>query len=110
MGRRGSLIPPALVTLMREGPVARTSFKLALARLTGVEYEQVDRVVEGQDLDTLALLCRGSQFDRALFVSLAVGLSERAFDGAEDFGKLYESVPIQAAQRAIRFWKVRVAA
>jgi uncharacterized protein (DUF2336 family) len=110
MGRRGSLIPPALVTLMREGAVTRTSFKIALARLTGVEYEQVDRVVEGQDLDTLALLCRGSQFDRALFVSLAVGLSDRAFDGAEEFGRLYESVPIQAAQRAIRFWKVRVAA
>ena len=42
----------------------------------------------------------------------AVGLdrSDRAMDGAQEFGKLYESVPTQAAQRAIRFWKVRAAA
>ena len=77
-----------------------------------MDYDLVERVVEGPDLDTIALLCRGSQFDRALFISLAVGLrhAENALAGAEDFGKLYESVPVQAAQRAIRFWKVRAAA
>ena len=110
--RQGGLAPATLVTLMREGPAARTAFKLAFARLTDVEFDLIERVVEGQDLDTVALLCRGSNFDRALFVSLAVGLDrgDRAFDGADEFGKLYESVPIQAAQRAIRFWKVRAAA
>ena len=91
---------------------ARTAFKIAFARLTDVEFELIERLVEGRDLDTVALLCRGSNFDRALFVSLAVGLDrgDRALDGADEFGKLYESVPIQAAQRAIRFWKIRAAA
>jgi hypothetical protein len=54
-------------------------------------------------------LCRGANFDRGLFVTLAVGL-DKAGDGlarAEEFGALYESVPVQAAQRALRFWKVR---
>jgi uncharacterized protein (DUF2336 family) len=110
--RKRSLVPPVLVSLMREGLAARTAFKIAFARLTDVEFDLIERVVEGQDLDTVALLCRGSQFDRALYVSLAVGLdrSDRAMDGAQEFGKLYESVPVQAAQRAIRFWKVRAAA
>ena len=110
--RKRGLIPPVLVTLMREGLTGRTAFKIAFARLTDVEYDVIERAVETQDLDTVALLCRGSQFDRALYVSLAVGLdrSDRAMNGAQEFGKLYESVPVQAAQRAIRFWKVRAAA
>ena len=97
--RKGALIPPALVTLMREGVAGRTAFKIAFARLTDVEYDVIERAVEMQDLDTVALLCRGSQFDRALYVSLAVALdhSDRAMDGAQEFGKLYESVPVQAA-------------
>ena len=112
MVRNKTLTPPALVNLMREGPASRTAFKLAFARLTDVDYGLIERVVEGPDLDTAALLCRGSQFDRALFVALAVGLdrSDRALGGADEFGKLYESVPVQAAQRALRFWKVRAAA
>ena len=112
MQRQGILTPPVLVSLMREGAAARTAFKIAFARLADVEFDLIERVVEGSDLDTLALLCRGSHFDRALFVSLAVGLGrgDRALDGADEFGTLYESVPVQAAQRAIRFWKVRAAA
>ena len=110
--RKRALVPSVLVTIMREGLTSRTAFKIAFARLTDVEYDVIERAVETQDLDTVALLCRGSQFDRALYVSLAVGLdrSDRAMDGAQEFGKLYESVPVQAAQRAIRFWKVRAAA
>jgi len=108
--RKRGLIPPVLVTLMREGLSSRTAFKIAFARLTDVEYDVIERAVESQDLDTVALLCRGSQFDRALYVSLAVALGDRAMDRAQEFGKLYESVPVQAAQRAIRFWKIRAAA
>ena len=51
---------------------SRTAFKLALARLTDVEFDLVQRVIEGKDLDTLALLCRGANFNRPLFVSLAI--------------------------------------
>jgi uncharacterized protein (DUF2336 family) len=112
LARKGGLVPPALMTLLREGPAARTAFKIALARLCDVPFDLVERVVEAQDLDTLALLCRGANFDRALFVSLGVALDggDRALDGVDAFAKLYTSVPLQAAQRALRFWKVRAAA
>jgi hypothetical protein len=65
--------------------------------------------VDTPDIDTLALLCRGANFDRALFVTMAIALdsSEKGLGRAEEFGKLYGAVPVQAAQRALRFWKVR---
>lgn len=110
--RQNGLRPPVLVSLLREGQGSRTAFKLAFARLADVEFDMIQRVVEGGDLDTMALLCRGAGFDRPLFVALAIGLDgrDRALGGAEEFGKLYESVPVEAAQRALRFWKIRKAA
>ena len=110
--RHKALAPASLVSLLREGQASRTAFKLAFARLADVDFDLVQRAVESGDLDTIALLCRGARFDRALFVSLAINLDgkERALGGAEEFGALYEAVPVEAAQRAIRFWKVRKAA
>lgn len=113
MARRGILIPPALVTLLREGRQARTSFALAFARLADVEFDVVQKAVTGHDLDTISLLCRGAGFDRPLYVTLAIALKnpdDGSVPSAEQLGGLYEQVPVQAAQRALRFWKVRTAA
>ncbi len=103
------LLPQVLPTLLREGKGSRTVFKLAFARLVDVSYDVIEPAVEGPDIDTLALLCRGASFDRGLFVTIAIGIdnSEKGLGRAEEFGKLYESVPVLAAQRALRFWKVR---
>jgi uncharacterized protein (DUF2336 family) len=106
---QGQLVPPLLVSLLREGQAGRTTFILVFARLADVEFEVVQRAVDGPNLDTLALLSRGAGFDRRLFVTLAVGLdkSDGGLCRAGEFSALYESVPVQAAQRALRFWKVR---
>ena len=106
------LAPTTLAALLREGPGSRTTFLLAFAKLTDVEFEVVQKAVEVPDLDTLALLCRAAGFLRGVFVTLAVGL-DKSGDGlskAEEFGALYESVPVEAAQRALRFWKVQTTA
>ena len=109
---RGALIPPVLVALMREGPSARTSFKIAFAppdrcrlrpgrtrgRRGGSGHSGV--AVPRRRIST------GRCSSRWRWDWIA---SDRALAGAEEFGDLYESVPIQAAQRAIRFWKVRAA-
>jgi uncharacterized protein (DUF2336 family) len=104
------LEPAVLPGLLREGTGTRTTFLLAFAKLADVEFEVIQRVMEGPDLDTLALLCRGSDFDRGLFITLAVTLDKSGggLAKAEEFAKLYESVPVQAAQRALRFWKIRI--
>ena len=103
------LAPPVLASLLREGSASRTAFVLSFARLADVEFDVVLQAVDGPNLDALALLSRGAGFDRGLFVTLAVGLdkSSSGLAKAEEFGALFESVPVQAAQRALRFWKVR---
>jgi uncharacterized protein (DUF2336 family) len=103
------LVPPVLPSLLREGKASRTVFKLAFARLVDVSFDVIEPAVDTPDIDTLALLCRGANFDRALFVTMAIALdsSEKGLGRAEEFGKLYGAVPVQAAQRALRFWKVR---
>ncbi len=105
--RKGALKPPVLVQLLREGH--RTAFVVTFSRLVGVDFDLTQRLVEGQDVDALAMLCRGAGFDRALFVTLCllIGGHEYGMAKAEAFGQLYEQVPVAAAQRALRFWKVR---
>lgn len=104
---RNSLRPSSLETMLRNNK--HTSFLIALARLTDVDFELASRLVEAKDVDALALLCRAAEFDRNLFVTLCMmilggggGLSK-----AERYGKLYEQVPVVSARRAMRFWKIR---
>lgn len=104
---RAALTPPALVQMLREGK--RTAFIIAFAKLADVEFSLAQRLVDGKDLDALAMLCKGAGFDRGLFVTICLMVAGDGFGigKAEQFGKLYEQVSQQAAQRAIRFWKVR---
>jgi hypothetical protein len=69
-------------------------------------------VVEGGDIDALAVLCRAAEFERAIFVTLAIAFadSERVRQTVEEFSAVYQSVPVSAARRAIRFWKMRASA
>lgn len=107
LAKAGSLRPPVLVQLLREG--RKTAFLCAFAQLVDVEFDLGQRLMAAKDLDALAMLCRGASFDRGLFVTLCIlitgdggGLSK-----TEEYGQLYEQVPVSAAQRALRFWKVR---
>ncbi len=111
--RRGFLTPPGLATLLREGAGSRTAFNIAFAQLADVEFDLVQRTVASRDLDTVALLCRGAGFDRALYLTIAIALWDgkgRSGPTAEELSALYETVPVQAAKRAVRFWKARTAA
>jgi uncharacterized protein (DUF2336 family) len=107
MESSGVLKPPALVQLLRDN--RRTAFVVAFAKITDMEFDLVRRVADSEDLDALAMLCKGSGFDRGLFVTLCllVGDPEGGMAKADTYGSLYEQVPVAAAQRALRFWKVR---
>jgi uncharacterized protein (DUF2336 family) len=103
----GTLNPAMLVQLLREEH--HTAFLIAFAQLVDVDFELGQRLVEAQDLDALAMLCRGAGFDRGLFVTICVmiGDGEGGLSKTEEYGQIYELVPVAAAQRALRFWKVR---
>jgi uncharacterized protein (DUF2336 family) len=106
----GELNARLLVSLYREAK--RMHFLYGLAEITHLDHETVANILERQDIDGLAMICRASNIERPLFVTLAVLTcgGETAMDKAEEFGRLYNSVPVEAAQRAMRFLKVRKAA
>jgi len=105
--KAGALKPAVLVQLLREE--RHTAFLIAFAQLVDVDFELGRRLLEAQDLDAMAMLCRGAGFDRGLFVTICimVGDAGGGLSKTEEYGQLYEQVPVAAAQRALRFWKVR---
>ena len=87
-------------------------FVHGLAEITHLDANTVGDLVERRDIDGLAMICRSANIERPLFVTLAVmiGGGDDAMAHAEQYGKMYNSVPVDAAQRAMRFLKVRRAA
>lgn len=103
----GGLDGSYLVGLHRDGK--RHAFAFGLAELTGVEAETVRMIIHRKDIDALAMLCRAAGIERALFATLAMLIDggDRATAQAEEYSKIYVRVPVEAAQRAMRFYKVR---
>lgn len=101
----GRLAPDMLVDLLRQGEKSLTIFHVAFAALVDVEYDVIARITGQPDLDALALLCRGAQFDASLYVVLALALSPGEGADPAALAGIYQSVPVTAAQRALRFWK-----
>jgi len=106
----GELNARMLVSLYREAKQAH--FLYGLAEVTNVDAETISDMLERRDVDALAMLCRAASIERPLFVTLAVLTcgGEEAMERAEEFGRMYNQVPVEAAQRAVRFFKVRKAA
>jgi hypothetical protein len=80
--------------------------------MTNLDPETVADLLERRDIDGLAMICRAANIERPLFVTLAVLAcgGDDAMAQAEQFGRLYNSVPVEAAQRAMRFFRVRKSA
>jgi uncharacterized protein (DUF2336 family) len=103
----GELNARLLVSLYREAK--QLHFLYGLAEITGVDNDTVADLLKRQDVDGLAMICRAANIERPLFVTLAVLAcgGDGAMEKAEEFGRMYNAVPIEAAQRAVRFFKVR---
>jgi uncharacterized protein (DUF2336 family) len=96
-----------LVSLLRDK--MQTHFIYGLAEVTGLDFDAAHAIVSRKDFDALAMICRAADMERPLFVTMAVLIcgADKAVQKAEEFGRLYASVPLEAAQRAMRFYKVR---
>ncbi|MGQ0533163.1 MAG: DUF2336 domain-containing protein [Caulobacteraceae bacterium] len=106
----GELNARLLVSLYREAK--QTHFLYGLSEITHLEPETVADLINRRDIDGLAMICRAAGIERPLFVTLAVIScgGDEAMQRAEEFGRMYNNVPVEAAQRAMRFFKVRKAA
>jgi uncharacterized protein (DUF2336 family) len=101
-----ALVPSVLPTLWRDKKF--TQFLVTFAELTGLDYHQSEQLFDAKDLDGIAMVSRAAGFDRALYVTLAVlVLGESGMSQAKVLGELYNEVPVEAAQRALRFMKLR---
>jgi uncharacterized protein (DUF2336 family) len=105
----GELNGRLLVGLYREAKQAH--FLYGLAEITNLDHETLSDLLGRQDMEGLAMICRAANIERPLFVTIAVLAcgGDDAMAKAEEFGRLYNAVPIEAAQRAMRFFKVRKA-
>jgi uncharacterized protein (DUF2336 family) len=103
---RHELSPAVLPTLWRDNK--HTQFKLAFAELVGIDFHQTAKLFASRDLDGIAMVARAAGFERALFVTLGVlVLGEQGMGETKGLRDLYNDVPQEAAQRAVRFMKLR---
>lgn len=106
---KGTINRAQLPTIWRDNK--KTLFKLILADFGSVDYYTIERIIQNCDADSLAIICRANNFERALFVTIcALSFGSKGINGAEALGHLYNEVPPEAASRAIRFMQVKTSA
>jgi uncharacterized protein (DUF2336 family) len=114
--RLGQLNQDALVQYLRRGQVAE--FIAGLAYLTEIDIDTARRIVFSPGQEAIAVACRAKGFDLSTFSTIALlldgdngsGTAERQLRRPEevaDLLALYGRVPVETAQRAMRFWRVR---
>jgi len=111
MQAAGQLTPQMLARFLRSG--SRTCFLIALAQLSDIDFHTARDIVERKELDALAVVCRSADLDRALFLTYAVVLMGNEVDAmgkAHSYARMYADLTKDAAQRTLRFWRLRRAA
>jgi len=104
----GQLTPQMLARFLRSG--GRTSFLIALAQLSDVDFHTARQIVDRRELDALAVVCKAADLDRALFLTYAVVLLNDDGDAmakAHAYARMYAELSREAALRTLRFWKMR---
>lgn len=105
---RGSITPQVLAGFLRAREL--TKFLVALSELAEVDFHTAKRILERRELDALSIVCKAADFDRSLYLTFAVLILDRdanAMGRAREYGELYENLPREAAQRTLRFWRMR---
>lgn len=105
---RRAVNPPVLAGMLRAGET--TKFLIALSELAEVDYHTARRILERRELDALAVICKAADFDRPLFLTFAVLILDQetnAMGRAKEYANLYNDLPRDAAQRTLRFWRMR---
>ncbi|WP_374533343.1 DUF2336 domain-containing protein, partial [Phenylobacterium sp.] len=105
---RRAITPQVLAGFLRARET--TKFLVALSELADIDFHTARRILERRELDALSIVCKAAGFERSLYLTFAVLILDRdanAMGRAREYGELYESLPREAAQRTIRFWRIR---
>jgi uncharacterized protein (DUF2336 family) len=89
-----------------------TEFLLAFAHHVGVDTSTAKRILQDRSFESLAIACRAAGLERSTFAKVVFGLQrgESEQQKALRILDLYLKVPHEAAERVMRFWRVRTEA
>ncbi len=88
----------------------RTQLLIGFGELAGLDYQSARAILDNPSDEPLALVCRAADLDSGFFVTLAIS---RAGDSGPDISNaaplraLYDMTPKDAAERVMRFWRLR---
>jgi len=80
------------------------------ARLTDIEPRTARRILSDKSCEGLAIACRAARFDRTTFSTIALLADPSVTRTPKETTallSLYDRIPMETAQRVMRFWKVR---
>lgn len=109
--RKRELNEGALVQMLRSGMLAE--FISGLAKLAELDTKTTRRLVLNRNVEAIAILCKSARFDRATFSAIALLIDAtpaRSVAQTYEILSLYDKIPPDVAQRAMRFWRVRASA
>ncbi|MEZ5922365.1 MAG: DUF2336 domain-containing protein [Parvularculaceae bacterium] len=86
-----------------------TEFLLAFAHYVGVDPSTAQRICQDKSFESLAIACRAAGLERSTFAKIVFGLQKPSDDQQKSLRvlDLYLKVPQEAAERVMRFWRVR---
>ncbi|MCB2114404.1 MAG: DUF2336 domain-containing protein [Parvularculaceae bacterium] len=89
-----------------------TQFLLAFAHLAGVDPSTAQRILQDKSFESLAIGCRAAGFERSTFAKIVFSLQRGDSEQQKALRilDLYLKVPHEAAERVMRFWRVRAEA
>lgn len=86
-----------------------TEFLLAFAHRIGVDPSTAQRILQDKSFESLAIACRAAGLERSTFAKIVFNIQrgEGEQQKALRILDLYLKVPHEAAERVMRFWRVR---
>ncbi|MEM8771782.1 MAG: DUF2336 domain-containing protein [Pseudomonadota bacterium] len=86
-----------------------TEFLLAFAHVTGIDSSTAQAILKDKTWESLAIAARAAGLERATFAKIVFGLQKDSEqqNKALRILDLYLKIPQEAAERVMRFWRVR---
>ncbi|MGF1545381.1 MAG: DUF2336 domain-containing protein [Parvularculaceae bacterium] len=86
-----------------------TEFLLGFAHYVGVDPSTGKRILADRSWESLAIACRAANLERSTFAKIVFGLQRNEVEQNKALRilDLYLKVPQEAAERVMRFWRVR---
>ncbi len=89
-----------------------TAFLLAFAHIAGVDPSTAQRILQDKSFESLAIASRAAGLERSTFAKIVFSLQQGDSEQQRALRilDLYLKVPLEAAERVMRFWRVRAEA